>query len=108
MARAAAVAVPNLPALVPLLAMKLAMSTFLPSTVRFRMQPTNCRLCTGKASGRLGTPPKSRGPVRSRDLGMQSRPVRPLGQASRRRRWGPDAAIPSRWPMPPDTPSTDN
>lgn len=55
------------------MAMKLAMSMFLPSMDRFRMQPTNCRLCTGKASGRLGTPPRSRGPVRSRDLGRQSR-----------------------------------
>lgn len=61
------------PALVPLLAMKLAMSTSLPSMDKLRMQPTNCRLCTGKSSGRLGTPPRSRGPVRSRDLGRQSR-----------------------------------
>lgn len=60
------------PALVPLLAMKAAMSTFLPSMDRFRMQPTNCRLCTGKSSGRLGTPPRSSGPVRSRDLGRQN------------------------------------
>lgn len=64
----------HVPALVPLLAMNPAMSTLLPSMDRFCMQPTNCRLCTGKASGRLGTPPSSRGPVRSRDLGRESRP----------------------------------
>ena len=32
------------------------------------MQPTNCRFWTGKSSGSLGTPPSRRGPVRSRDL----------------------------------------
>lgn len=66
---------PTVPALVPLLAMKPAMSTFLPSMDRFRMQPTNCRFCTGKSSGRLGTPPRSRGPVRSRDLRRQCQPL---------------------------------
>lgn len=56
------------PGRVPLLAMKLAMSTCWLSTRRFFMQPTNCRLRTGKSSGSFGTPPRSRGPVRSRDL----------------------------------------
>ena len=67
---------PAAPALVPLLAMKLAMSTCLPSMDRFRMQPTNCRFRTGKSSGRLGTPPRSSGPVRSRDLRKQGQPLR--------------------------------
>lgn len=67
---------PAAPALVPLLAMKLAMSTCLPSMDRFRMQPTNCRFCTGKSSGRLGTPPRSSGPVRSRDLWRQRQLLR--------------------------------
>ena len=67
---------PAAPALVPLLAMKLAMSTCLPSMDRFRMQPTNCRFRTGKSSGRLGTPPRSSGPVRSRDLWRQRQPLK--------------------------------
>lgn len=33
------------------------------------MQPTKCRIRTGKLSGRSGTPPSNKGPVRSRDLG---------------------------------------
>lgn len=37
------------------------------------MQPTKCRIRTGKFSGRSGTPPSSKGPVRSRDLGMKNR-----------------------------------
>lgn len=57
-----------IPGTVPLLAMKLAMSTCWLSTCRFLMQPTKCRVRTGKLSGRSGTPPSSRGPVRSRDL----------------------------------------
>lgn len=85
---------PTAPALVPLLAMKLAMSTCLPSMDRFRMQPTNCRFRTGKSSGRLGTPPRSSGPVRSRDLWRQCQPLR---------RWagegGPGVARQSPWPQ---------
>ena len=57
-----------IPGMVPLLAMKSAMSTCRLSTCRFLMQPTKCRVRTGKLSGRSGTPPSSRGPVRSRDL----------------------------------------
>lgn len=60
-----------LPGSVPLLAMKLAMSIGLLSMERFLMQPTNCLLCTGKSSGKFGTPPSSRGPVRSNDLKEQ-------------------------------------
>lgn len=56
------------PGRVPLLAMKPAMSTCWLSTRRFFMQPTNCRLRMGKSSGSFGTPPRSRGPVRSSDL----------------------------------------
>lgn len=56
------------PAVVPLLAMKLAMSMGLLSMVRFLMQPTKSRFLTGKSSGRLGTPPSNKGPVRSNDL----------------------------------------
>ncbi len=52
----------------PLLAIKLAMSMGLLSIVRFLMQPTKSLSCTGKSSGRFGTPPRSRGPVRSNDL----------------------------------------
>lgn len=59
----------GIPGTVPLLAMKSAMSTCWLSTCRFLMQPTKCRVRTGKLSGRSGTPPSSRGPVRSRDLG---------------------------------------
>lgn len=33
------------------------------------MHPTKCLIRTGKFSGRSGTPPSNRGPVRSRDLG---------------------------------------
>lgn len=36
------------------------------------MQPTKCRIRTGKLSGRSGTPPSNKGPVRSRDLGDKS------------------------------------
>lgn len=36
------------------------------------MQPTKCRIRTGKLSGRSGTPPSNKGPVRSRDLGDES------------------------------------
>lgn len=60
-----------LPATVPLLATKAAMSTGRPSMCRSRMQPTKSLWDTGKFSGRLGTPPRSRGPVRSRDLGVR-------------------------------------
>jgi hypothetical protein len=59
------------PGTVPLLAMKSAMSMCRLSTCRFLMQPTKCRIRTGKFSGRSGTPPRSRGPVRSRDLWKQ-------------------------------------
>ncbi len=38
------------------------------SIVRFLIQPTKSLSCTGKSSGRFGTPPRSRGPVRSNDL----------------------------------------
>lgn len=41
---------------------------------RFFMHPTNCWLRTGKSSGSLGTPPRSKGPVRSRDLTTQTSP----------------------------------
>lgn len=61
----------GLPAMVPLFATKAAMSTRRPSMYRSRMQPTNSLCDTGKFSGRLGTPPRSRGPVRSRDLGIR-------------------------------------
>lgn len=76
------------------MAMKPAMSTLLPSMDRFRMQPTNWRLRTGKSSGRLGTPPRSRGPVRSRDLRRKDK----LGDVGRRREGGtgPDTAVMSR------------
>lgn len=60
-----------LPAVVPLLATKAAMSTWRPSMCRSRMQPMKSLWNTGKFSGRLGTPPRSRGPVRSRDLGAR-------------------------------------
>lgn len=60
-----------IPGRVPLLAMKLAMSIGLLSIERFLMQPINCLLCTGKSSGKFGTPPRSRGPVRSKDLKKQ-------------------------------------
>lgn len=62
----------DVPGTVPLLAMKPAMSMCWLSIRRFFMQPTNSRLRTGKSSGSLGTPPRSRGPVRSRDLRPQS------------------------------------
>ena len=70
------------------MAMKLAMSTCRPSMERFRMQPTNCRFRTGKSSGRLGTPPRSSGPVRSRDLQKQGQPLRWRGSEG-----GPGVAI---------------
>lgn len=63
-----AVGVLSLPAVVPLLATKAAMSTWRPSMCRSRMQPMKSLWDTGKFSGRLGTPPRSSGPVRSRDL----------------------------------------
>ncbi|TNN70472.1 hypothetical protein EYF80_019349 [Liparis tanakae] len=44
------------------------MSMGLLSMLRFLMQPTKSRFHTGKSSGRLGTPPSSSGPVKSRDL----------------------------------------
>lgn len=62
----------GLPAIVPLFATKAAMSTRRPSMCKSRMQPMKSLWDTGKFSGRLGTPPKSRGPVRSRDLGVRS------------------------------------
>lgn len=67
--------------------MKSAMSTCRLSTCRFLMQPTKCRVRTGKLSGRSGTPPSSRGPVRSRDLGERKRP-RAEGQ------WGASGSSP--------------
>lgn len=60
-----------IPGRVPLLAMKPAMSMGLLSMERFLMQPMNCLLCTGKSSGKFGTPPRRRGPVRSKDLKKQ-------------------------------------
>lgn len=60
-----------IPGRVPLLAMKLAMSMCWLSILRFFIQPTNCRLWTGKSSGSFGTPPSSSGPVRSKDLTTQ-------------------------------------
>lgn len=74
------------PGRVPLLAMKLAMSTCWLSTRRLFMQPTNCRLRTGKSSGSFGTPPRSRGPVRSSDLRRST--VTPTPVASWRLVWG--------------------
>lgn len=62
----------GLPAIVPLFATKAAMSIRRPSMCKSRMQPMKSLWDTGKFSGRLGTPPKSRGPVRSRDLGVRS------------------------------------
>jgi len=38
------------------------------SMYRSLMHPTKSRWETGKFSGRLGTPPRSKGPVRSKDL----------------------------------------
>lgn len=56
------------PGKVPLLAMNPAMSTGLLSMCRSFMQPINSLVPNRKFSGRLGTPPRNNGPVRSKDL----------------------------------------
>lgn len=66
------------PGKVPLLAMNPAMSTGLLSMCRSFMQPINSLVPNGKFSGRLGTPPKNNGPVRSKDLGEKQYRMREI------------------------------
>ena len=54
------------------MAMKAARSRGLLSTWRSFMQPMNSLAPNGKLSGTLGTPPRNKGPVRSRDLCRQT------------------------------------